>query len=175
MLALASLWLLTAWLFRNRWAGPLILSIGESLEIRRIVLVLNLGLILEQFFNTILPRVRSHQSPEFSDLAYLVWMIALLSLLWLSTRQEIRRDGFIKLGRLIRWSRIAFWVWEVDDEDRGPISLSLSGLPRKPTLALHLHHAVKFLPDVRFRIPEGQKEQVEEILVRQLGPWPAGS
>ena len=175
MLALTSLWLLTAWLFRNRWAGPLILSIGVSLEIRRIVLVLNLGLILEQFFNTILPKLRSHQSAEFSDLAYLFWMIALLALLWLSTRQEIRHDGFIKLGRLIRWSRIAFWVWEVDDEDRGPISLSLSGPPRKPTLALHLHHAVKFLPNVRFRIPEEQKEQVEEILVRQLGPWPAGS
>jgi hypothetical protein len=174
MLALTSLWLLTAWLFRNRWAGPLILNIGESLEIRRIVLVLNLGLILEQFFRTILPKLRSHQSPEFSDLA-LFWMIASLALLWLSTRQEIRRDGFIKLGWLIRWGRIAFWVWEVDDEDRGPMSLSLGGPPRKPILALHLHHAVKFLPNVRLRIPEGQKEQVEAILVRQLGPWPAGT
>jgi hypothetical protein len=155
----------------------LILSIGESHEIRRIILVLNLGFILEQFFRTPLPKLRSHPSPEFSDLAYLAnlfWMIAWLAVLWLSmARQEIRRDGFIKLGWLIRWGRIASWVWEVDD--RGPMSLSLSGPPRKPILALHLHHVVKFLPNVRLRIPEGQKGQVEAILVRQLGPWPAGS
>jgi serine/threonine protein kinase len=175
MLALTSVALLTAWLFRNRWAGPLILDAGQSPDARRLVLVINCSSLFSNFFQIIVPKLRSHTPLGLSDLAFLFWAIAVLALLMVSARQEIRRDGFISLGRLIRWSRIASWTWEEVDPDPGPISAPLSAPARDPALALHLHHPVKFLPPVRIRIPKSQKAAVETIIARQLGEWPAGT
>ena len=173
ILALICCSLLAVWFFRKRWAGPLILRIGESDDVRKIVLVMNVGGLFTNGFQIIFPKLRSRQPLEVSDLAFLFWILAISAMLWLSTRQEIRRDGFIKLGRLIRWSRIAYWTWEADDLDRGPITLYLRRQQPKPILELHLYHAIKFLPNVRLRIDAWQKNDVEAVLVRQLGRWPA--
>jgi hypothetical protein len=80
-------------------------------------------------------------------------------------RNEIRRDGFLKQGRLIRWSRIASWTWEFAEE-------SLLSLRPPNVLVLRLHRRVQFMPPVKIGLPEGHKDEVEAILSRQMGEWP---
>jgi hypothetical protein len=124
----------------------------------------------------IVPKLRAHQPLELSDVACLLWTIGVAAVMLLSLRQEIRRDGFVVLGRLIRWSRIASWVWEEDRGNQGLQSLHLSASrPDNRILALYLHHPVNFLPPVRIRIATSEQEEVEKIMARQLGEWPAGS
>jgi serine/threonine protein kinase len=177
-LALVAIWGLAAWLLRSRWTGPLILDIGHSQEGRRIALLINFTTLpfnVVRILRHSVSRWRTHESLEPSQWAFLLWAIAIIALAWTSARQEIRRDGFMSRGRLIRWSRIASWNWENVGEAPGPITTPFSGPPTDPVLALHLFHPVKFLPPVRFSIGRRQKEEVEAILARQLGEWPAGN
>ena len=175
VLALTSIALLAGWLSRSLWTGPLTLDLGQSLEVKRLVFVVNSSGLLLNFSHLLVSKMRSPSPPKLSELAFAFWVIAVTAVAWADARQELRRDGFVSRGRLIRWSRIAFWVWEGVDEQPGPITAPFSAPPRDPVLALHLHQAVKFLPPVCLRIPKAQMKEVEAILAQQLGEWPSGS
>ncbi|HEX3877634.1 MAG TPA: protein kinase [Bryobacteraceae bacterium] len=173
VLALIALGLLTAYLFRERWAGPLLLVFGDNVEASRIGLAINMTSMPYNLMRLLIPKIRAHQPLDLTDFACLTWLVAVSALLAAARKQEIRRDGFMSVGRLIRWSRVASWAWE-DVYEPGPITAPLSGPSLDPVLRLNLHQSIKFLPPVRFRIPRKQRGEVEAILRRQLGEWPAG-
>jgi hypothetical protein len=75
-------------------------------------------------------------------------------LVFLSSRVEFRRDGMLFGSALVPWRRISSWSWEQDK------------------LVLQVDRRVKFLPPVRIPVRASQKDQVQAILVRQLGDWP---
>ena len=167
--------LLAFWLFRSRWAGPVIAKIGWSQEAQYASLWVNITAAIINF--QAISRQRRLDQPLHFDaqkLAYLSYWIAIVVLLLITARQEIRRDGFFSMGRLIRWNRIASWSWGESDPCRGAIATLFTRPPTNPVLELHLHHAVQFLPPARIRVPKAEMAEVEAIVKRELGEWPQG-
>lgn len=152
-----------AWFRRERWSGPLLLDLDTShrekwAQIGGYCCLLDgiVRLATQILLPTDLP----------TDRAW-TWAFSIAAAVVLLTRgrNEIRRDGFLKQGRLIRWSRIASWTWEFAEE-------SLLSLRPPNVLVLRLHRRIQFMPPVKIGLPEGHKDEVEAILSRQMGEWP---
>jgi serine/threonine protein kinase len=163
--AAASLLLLLSWLLRGRWTGPLLLKLTSSQQEKTLYVTCVVGVqnVVRYVWDHYFEKGR-HQVP----IALALGGIAVSAFYFLGTRPEIRREGFLQLGRLIRWSRIASWSWE----DRPlPGLISVLGPKLEYVLVLQLHHKVRFMPPARIRVGS-QKEEVDAILTRQLGAWP---
>ena len=87
------------------------------------------------------------------------------SRVYLSSRKEIRQAGILRGGQLIRWGSIRSWTWlprRAAGKDSGFV-----------TLKLDLYHSMPLFAMARLIITASEKENVEAILARQLGKWPA--
>jgi serine/threonine protein kinase len=158
--ALFAAYQLGAWLIRGRWSGPLLVDLGRNTSVR-VRREWGRSLVVIGLMVAALAIVRS-SGPY--------WATGLVStgvLILLFVRTEVRDEGFLKGGRLIRWRRIASWEWrDLPDWQRSPAP--------DPVLVLHLHRRIQFWPPLRIRIPASMKDTVEEVLKRQLGEWPTG-
>ena len=158
IIALLMIYGLAGWMARARTTGPLVLDISRKVDrILHVLMCLSALVIASQIWRD--PQVMWRE-PGSLWTSFLVYLFMLLTF-----RQEIRRDGFIRGGRLIRWSRIASWNWEDSPEIWG----------NNKVLVLHLNRRIQFLPPARIPVQASQKNQVEAILARQLGEWPANT
>ena len=141
----AALGLIMVWLFRRKWAGGVLLklpSYGWGWQL--------VGVPVWIFM---LIDVLLYPSQPESDRARKILLLA-ISFLSLIVKNEVRRDGFLIQGFLIRWSRIDSWFWQEAEANL--------------FLKLVLNRQFKFLPtcDYKFKVQPSQKEELEAILGR---------
>ncbi len=131
------------WLFRQKWAGGLLLDLpSASWRFMRWLFALSIVMNLPDLFDP---------SRLGSDRARSIFLIALFSFPLIG-KEEIRRDGIFIQGILIRWSRIDSWHWEEVKDNL--------------FLKLVLNRQFKFLLpcDSKFNVQPSQKEELEAIL-----------
>jgi hypothetical protein len=163
--------LLGAWMFRERWAGSLVLSMRttDQLGVSLCVLAWNsLNLVNLHFL-----REGHRQGLSFSaDVAWLTLIAVLWACLLVFFRKiEVRDRGILHRGRLISWLNIERYEWEPSAMPGELTSLSIAR-PQKAVLRLHVARRFTFLATPRIRIGEGDREQLEMILNRHLSAWP---
>jgi serine/threonine protein kinase len=146
---------LIGWLTRSRWGGPLILDLRNNLQRSKVI---SLAYVL---LAVLILLVGHDPNRGWYALATLAGA-SLIN----TNGNEIRREGFIRSGRLIPWSRIASWSW-------GPDGKGAPDRRLQHVLILNFHRRLQFLPPVRMRISQARKNEIEAILKRQLGEWPA--
>ena len=163
--------LLIGWLFRSHRAGPLILNIDSRDDgaRRKLSWVVLLIFIAEDFYLRHLRHTGFIKQALIFGSSIALWLILIL-VDRVSHRAEIRRDGFIIGGQLVRWSRIEGWTWDDEHTARSPIQQIFSRRTSGVILSLHLHRGARFRRAPReVKVQKHQMEQVEAILKRQLG------
>jgi serine/threonine protein kinase len=167
--------LLGAWMFRQRWAGSLVLSMKTTDQV-----VTTMVLFASNGLNAVnvLFRERHRQATPhgLSFYASIAWL-TLIAVLWACLlgffrKVEVRDRGILHRGRLISWLDIERYEWEPSAMPGELTSLSIAR-PQKAVLRLHVARRFTFLATPRIRISEGDREQLEMILNRHLSAWPA--
>jgi hypothetical protein len=158
-------------MFRERWAGSLVLSMRttDQLGVSLCVLAWNgLNLVNLHFL-----REGHTQGLSFSaDVAWLTLIAVLWACLLVFFRKiEVRDRGILHRGRLISWLNIERYEWEPSAMPGDLTSLSIAR-PQKAVLRLYVARRFTFLATPRIRIGEGDREQLEMILNRHLSAWP---
>jgi len=164
--------LLCAWLFRQRWAGSLALSLKTT--DRRIALAAALP-----SFYTLIRDLARHGNKEATlklglsaGVALMTWLaVAVIYLFVVARNLEVRDRGILRHGKLISWLNIERYEWEPSTMPGELVSLSLSRT-QKAVLRLQVARRFTFLPPPRIRIEEGNREELEKILNRHLSTWP---
>jgi hypothetical protein len=144
------------WLTRERWAGRLLLDLSQPTKKWRYYLEA-LVLILSHCDCIADPAQRR----IFIPLA--VAQFAFFGFLIIGGRLEIREQGIMFVGKLLRWGNIESYEWD------------FAGRSRFIFLEVHLRRLLKALPPVRLPVPPGQREAVDTILSRYLSDWPGGT
>jgi hypothetical protein len=143
------------WLTRGRWAGRLLLDLSQPTRKWRYYLEI-LVLILSLYICVTDPAQRR----IFISIA--VAQFAFFSFLIVGGRLEIREQGIMFKGRLLRWGNIESYEWD------------FAGRSRSIFLEVHLRRLLKALPPVRLPVPPDRRERVDALLSRYLSDWPAG-
>jgi serine/threonine protein kinase len=159
VLALIAAFYLLAWIFRERWTGPLLVDFTESNYLWVAYAVPNAvgdGLRLWNL---------TRGGQNWASLGQIASNCMIVIALYLSGRREIRQAGIVTGGHILRWSRIRSWSWESAD-------FALVRRSLKPILKLEVRRRLQFVPPVRLAVPAAQEEQITAILTRQLGEWP---
>jgi len=153
------------WLTRKRTAGALVLDLSPS---PRWAMPVLFGMIVA---SRLLNQVGSRffLPPFYFYFGYLAAGIAV----WLNARLEFRSRGIVYYGSLYTWENIESYAWRDDPHNQPLIQLKIYTLRgHEPILYLRLRRRVQFLPPVRVPIPEGRREEVDEIMRRYLSEWP---
>ena len=177
-----------AWLFRERWTGPLVVEFSHpnfwwTLYVGLVVLEFSIGLL----------KGKVHAEGWLGFVAERAGRATLAIVLFLTGRREIRQAGILLGGHLIRWSSIRSWAWEPDSgppmmdpreppypRKEGLISLQSWGWDPNASikkddyivLRFDLHRRVHFLPPARIRVEWHEQFILGPILSRHLGDWP---
>jgi serine/threonine protein kinase len=166
--------LLGAWIFRQRWAGSLALSMKttDNRAASLLVFVANGPRIVLDMVREGHKHGATHRLDLYGNAALLT-LIALLVIyaLFVFQKLEVRDRGILYCGRLISWLNIESYEWEDSALPYELISLSIAR-PRKAVLRLYVARRFTFLPPPRIRIGEGNRADLEMILNRHLSAWP---
>jgi len=164
--------LLCAWLFRQRWAGSLVLSMrSDDANYRPLTLLVLMG---NSFIFLSHLASRSHKDTLgiYSDLALLVLILVLYTYVFVAfPKLEVRDRGILHHGRLISWLNIEGYDWE-PSMPGASVVLSITR-PQKTALRLHVARRLTFLPPPRIAVRQEDSEQLETILNRHLSTWPS--
>jgi serine/threonine protein kinase len=141
------------WLTRERWAGRLLRDLSQPTKkwryyLEALVLILSLYICVTD-------RAQRH---IFIPIA--VAQFAFFSFLIIGGRLEIREQGIMFMGRLLRWGNIESYEWD------------FAGRSRFIFLEVHLRRLLKALPPVRLPVPPDRREEVDAVLSRYLSDWP---
>jgi hypothetical protein len=96
--------------------------------------------------------------------ATLILLMVLVSFgSWLGCKLEIREQGIIRSGRLLRWGNIESyeWTWESFGWNQPDCSV----------LKVHVRRLLKALPPFRMLVPPERREAVDAVLSRYLSDW----
>jgi len=159
--------LVTAWIFRERWAGSLVFSTRTS---DRPWWLLP-GVLLINSWNLITELLRGAKDWYLN--ASVLGLIASLIVLAIVVLPflEVRDRGLLHRGRLISWLNIERYEWETSAEPGELVVVSMR--PAKAAvLRLHVSRLFSILPSPRIRIPIEYHADVELILKRHLSDWP---
>jgi hypothetical protein len=164
--------LLGAWMFRERWAGSLVLSMRTTDQVvMTLVALASNGLTgVNLLFREGHRQTTPHGLSFSAGVAWLT-LIAVLSAcsLVFFRKIEVRDRGILHRGRLISWLNIERYEWEPMPGELTSLSIAR---PQKAVLRLHVARRFTFLATPRIRIGEGDREQLEMILNRHLSAWP---
>jgi hypothetical protein len=166
--------LLGAWMFRQRWAGSLVLSMktADNRVVSLLVFVANSPAIVRDMLRAGHKQSSAHGLDLYGNIALLTLMAMLIVYAFVvSGKLEVRDRGILYCGRLISWLNIESYDWEGSALPGELLSLSIAR-PRKAVLRLHVARRFTFLPPPRIRIGEGNREELEMILNRHLSTWP---
>ena len=166
--------LLGAWMFRERWAGSLVLSMRTSdrLGAQLCVLTSNGFNVVNGLFREGHTQATPHGLSFSAGVAWLTLIAVLGACLLVFFRKiEVRDRGILHRGRLISWLNIERYEWEPSAMP-GELTFLSIARPQKAVLRLHVARRFTFLATPRIRIGEGDREQLEMILNRHLSAWP---
>ena len=142
------------WLRRERWAGRLLLDLSRPRKkLPYYLLALSMLLILLICLATSQPRG-----------FYIPLLLAQLvgsSVLIFAGRLEIRQQGIVFAGSLLRWGSIEGYDWD------------FSGHHPSILLKVHLRRLIKAIPPLSIPVPPERREAVDAVLSRYLSDWPA--
>jgi serine/threonine protein kinase len=141
------------WLTRERWAGRVLLDLSQPTKKWRYYLWAGITILWLLLCFTD-PSKRGFYIPL--TLAEFVGVASLI----IGGRLEIREQGIIFLGKLLRWGNIESYEW--DFGGRHPFIV----------LELRLRRLLKALPPTRIPIPPEQRNAVDAVLSRYLSDWP---
>jgi hypothetical protein len=150
-------WLPTIrWLTRERWAGRLLLDLSQPTKkwryyLEALVVIISLCICV----------TAPAQRRTFIPLA--LAQFAFFGFLIIGGRLEIREQGIMFVGKLLRWGNIESYEWD------------FGGHSRFIFLEIHLRRLLKALPPVRLSVPPEQREAVDAVLSRYLSDWPAAT
>jgi hypothetical protein len=166
--------LLGAWMFRQRWAGSLVLSMktSDNRAVTLLVFVANFPRIVLDMLREGHKHGTNHWLGLYANVALLTLMaVPLTYALVVFPKLEVRDRGILYCGRLISWLNIERYEWEASAPPGELVALSIAR-PPKAVLRLHVTRRFTFLPPPRIRIGEGNREALEMILNRHLSAWP---
>jgi hypothetical protein len=158
--------LLTAWMFRARWAGSLISSIrtvGQPLWWAPTYSAINAIHELGSGH----PAIDRYLAGSLLALAAAATTFTLAVLPHL----EVRDRGLLVRGRLISWLNIERYEWEAATE-AGELVVFSMRRPANAVLRLHVRRLFSILPSPRIRVPRESQDELEAILKRHLCEWP---
>jgi serine/threonine protein kinase len=166
--------LLGAWMFRQRWAGSLVLSMktSDNRAVTLLVFVANFPSIVRDIVRVGHEHGTTHGLGLYANVALLTLMPVLLTYaLVVFPKLEVQDRGILYCGRLISWLNIERYEWDASALPGELVALSIAR-PTKAVLRLHVTRRFTFLPPPRIRIGEGNREALEMILNRHLSAWP---
>jgi hypothetical protein len=82
-------------------------------------------------------------------------------------RLEIREQGIILSGHLLRWGNIESYEWTSQVVGWGK--------PTPVVLKVHVRRLLKALPPARIPVPPERREAVDAVLSRYLSDWPGAA
>jgi hypothetical protein len=157
--------LLTAWIFRARWAGSLVSSIGT----------VSPPLWWTPTYSAInmIPKLGSGSTVDryFAGSVVALAVVTTIFNVAVLPHLEVRDRGLLFRGRLISWLNIESYEWEASG---GPGELVVFSMrrPANVVLRLHVSRLFSFLPSPRIRVARERQEELEAILKRHLSEWP---
>ncbi len=159
--------LLTAWIFRARWAGALVstMKIVDRPWVAPLLVAMNSWNVVRLLMRgpSVFDRYLAASILGLIVVAVIFTIVVLPNL-------EVRDRGLLFRGRLISWLNIERYEWETFTEPGGLILLSIR--PAKAVLRLHVSRLFSILPSPRIQIPREHQEEVEAILRHHLSEWP---
>jgi serine/threonine protein kinase len=142
------------WLARKRWAGRLLLE----LSVWRMSYVAYFGMAMAAYYT--LGLICGWFSFQPSDPAWFRFTLPITFYFWpLQGQLEIREQGIIRNGKLLRWGNIESYEWA---------SSRLAPL----FLKIRLRRLLKALPPVEIKVSPKQHPAVDALLCRYLSDWP---
>jgi hypothetical protein len=160
--------LLGAWLFRQRWAGSLVVSMrttdGRWFFPLFVLAVIGLAGVAESIIGGYKPDT-THELYTYAPFCALMAVLIICAFA-VMPKLEVRDRGILYRGRLISWLNIERYEWEALPNE------VLSIRPQKAVLRLYVTRRFSFLPPPRIRIREENREELEIILNRHLSAWP---
>jgi hypothetical protein len=157
--------LLTAWIFRARWAGSLVSSIqtvSPPLWWTPTCSAINL-----------LPKLGTGSTVDRYFAGSVVALAVLTTIFNFAVlpRLEVRDRGLFFRGRLISWLNIESYQWEAAGGTGEMIVFSMRR-PENTVLRLRVSRLFSFLPSPRIRVAAERQDELEAILKRHLSEWP---
>ena len=142
------------WFARRRWAGRLLLDLSAG----RIGFVAYLGMAMATYYT--LGLICGWYSVKPSDPVWLRFSFPLYFYFWpLQGQTEIREQGIIRNGKLLRWGNMESYEWA---------SNRLAPL----FLKIRLRRLLKALPPTQIKVRPEERAAVDAILSRYLSDWP---
>jgi len=141
------------WLRRERWAGRLLLDLSRPTKKWRYYLW---ALLTALFLLVCLTNPSSRQIYIPLTLAEFFGGAVLI----IGGRLEIREQGIIFQGTLLRWGNIESYEWD------------FSGRHSSIFLEIHLRRLLKALPPARIPVLPERRKAVDAVLSRYLSDWP---
>ncbi len=180
LLILFQLGLISYVIFRQRWAGRLLVDARVKAFywyrwFCALFLVVVAGLYIDQKANNI-----SFQWVQWVQFGY-IGLGSIYGLLWVG-KQEFRQRGIFVNQGLLRWDRIQSWRWETQDQSgQGSEQTGLaykqfvdgSRLRRNPVLLVEMQAGARRGVPLRIPIPAAKVDEVSQVLNRYLGDWPS--
>jgi hypothetical protein len=113
------------------------------------------------------------REPFASSAPLLLLPVTAFGLWLLDGRLEIREQGIVNSGRLLRWGNIESYHWNLEQQPRNPW-LGLAYFPSQfPVLEVRMRRLLKARPPVRMPVLPTRREAVDALLSRYLSDWPA--
>jgi serine/threonine protein kinase len=155
------------WLARQRWAGRLLLDLSRPRSRGTRGGLLANGLLL------VILSVDFYRSGKPDLDAGLGLLIIFQIAGWfLDGRLEVRDQGIVHEGKLLRWGNIESYEWTSEERE-----IHFGLLHRRavyfPVLHLNLRRLLKALPPAKIAVPPEKRETLETLLSRYLSAWPA--
>jgi serine/threonine protein kinase len=144
------------WLRRERWAGRLLLDLSRPTRKWHYYL---------WAMETTCMFCVCFTSVGHTYIPLAVAQFVLGAFLILGGRLEIREQGILFTGKLLRWGNIESFEWA--DELRSPPGLSI--------VKVHMRRLLKALPAARMLVPNDRREAVNAVLSRYLSDWPTSA
>lgn len=141
------------WLARNRWAGRLLLD----LSVPRMGKMAYFGMASAAYYTVALICGWFHFQP--SDPVWYRFTFPIFYFWPLAGQLEIREQGIIRNGKLLRWGNMESYEWT---------SKRLCAL----CLKIRLRRLLKALPPVEIKVSPMQRPAVDALLCRYLSDWP---
>jgi len=154
---------LVRWPTRGRWAGLLLLDVSNARDrraARRQAAVIGISVFVILVFEALQIRIGQGRPPVSILVSQLTMGLAAVRTFVLNGRVEIRDQGIVVWGGLLRWPRVQSYAWERARD--GLVVLTLRARPALP-----------FLPGTRkITLPADRKSEVDLILRQRLAEWP---
>jgi serine/threonine protein kinase len=142
------------WLKRERWAGRLLLDLSRPRK-KWPYYLLALSMLL------ILLICLATSQPRGFYIPLLLAQFVGSSVLVFAGRLEIRQQGIVFAGSLLRWGNIEGYDWD------------FSGHHPSILLKVHVRRLIKAMPPLSIPVPPERREAVDAVLSRYLSDWPA--